>query len=115
MSLVQAVLGPLIASASDVFQVRKPILVASCLLALIGSGIAPGSTDIYRLIGAQALLGVGMSAVPLSYVVPSEILPRRWRPCKNSLLFFFFFFSLILMVVTQWLKRRRRSSQLSQL
>lgn len=112
MSLVQAVLGPLIASASDVFQVRKPILVASCLLALIGSGIAPGSTNIYRLIGAQALLGVGLSAVPLSYVVPSEILPRRWRPSKKLLLLFnFYFFSLILTVVVQWLKRERPSSQ----
>lgn len=80
---MQAVIGPVISSASDTFQVRKPILVASCAVALVGSAIAPGATDIYRVIGAQALIGVGLAAVPLSYVVPSEILPRKWRPSKD--------------------------------
>jgi MFS family permease len=85
LALVQAVIGPVISSVSDTFQVRKPILVASCAVALIGLGIAPGSTSINRLIGAQALIGVGLAALPLGYVVPSEILPRRWRPSNNSL------------------------------
>ncbi|KIW95573.1 uncharacterized protein Z519_04158 [Cladophialophora bantiana CBS 173.52] len=82
--LVQAVLGPVICSASDVFQARKPILVGSCLLSLVGSAIAPGATNINRVIGAQCLLGVGLAAVPLSYVVPSEILPRKWRPMAQA-------------------------------
>ncbi|KAK5042927.1 hypothetical protein LTR84_012016 [Exophiala bonariae] len=84
LALVQAVIGPVISSASDIFQVRKPILVASCTVALIGTAIAPGATDIYRVIGAQALIGVGLAAVPLSYVVPSEILPRKWRPMVQA-------------------------------
>jgi MFS family permease len=83
LALVQAVIGPVISSVSDTFQVRKPILVASCAIALIGSAIAPGATDIYRVIGAQALIGVGLAAVPLGYVVPSEILPRKWRPSTD--------------------------------
>ena len=82
LSLVQASLGPVISSASDTFQARKPILVASCVLAFIGSTIAPGSKDIYRVIGAQTLIGVGFAAVPITYCVPSEILPKRWRPSK---------------------------------
>lgn len=85
LALVQAVIGPVISSASDVFQVRKPIIIASCVIALVGSAIAPGATNIYRVIGAQALIGVGLSAVPLAYVVPSEILPRKWRPSKNDM------------------------------
>jgi MFS family permease len=80
LSLVQAVLGPVIASASDAFQARKLILVGSCLISFVGAAIAPGSSSIGRLIAAQTLIGVGFAAVPLAYTVPSEIVPRRWRP-----------------------------------
>ena len=83
LSLVQAVLGPLIASASDTFQARKTIVVSTCLVSFVGAAIAPGSKSIYRLIVAQILIGFGFAAVPLAYTVPSEILPRKWRPGKS--------------------------------
>ncbi|KEF62550.1 uncharacterized protein A1O9_00523 [Exophiala aquamarina CBS 119918] len=83
--LVQAVLGPIISSASDIFQVRKPLMVGSCVLAFIGAAIAPGSSNIYRLIGANILIGFGFATVPLAYSVPSEILPRRWRPIAQAM------------------------------
>jgi MFS family permease len=82
LSLVQAVLGPIISTASDTFQARKLLLVGSCAISFIGACIAPGSSSIYRLIGANILVGVGFASVPLAYAVPSEILPRRWRPCR---------------------------------
>lgn len=82
LSLVQAVVCPLISSASDTFQARKLLLVVSSLISFIGAAIAPGSQSIYRLIVAQTLIGFGFAAVPLAYCVPSEILPRRWRPSK---------------------------------
>ena len=79
---MQAVLGPVIASASDTFQARKFILVSTCVISFVGAAIAPGSTNIYRVIVSQILVGVGFAAVPLAYCVPSEILPRKWRPSK---------------------------------
>ncbi|KAK5693787.1 hypothetical protein LTR17_025025 [Elasticomyces elasticus] len=84
LSLVQAVLGPVIASASDTFQARKIIIVSTCLISFIGAAIAPGSSSIYRLIVAQILIGAGFAAVPLAYCVPSEILPRKWRPMAQG-------------------------------
>ncbi|KEF52549.1 uncharacterized protein A1O9_11391 [Exophiala aquamarina CBS 119918] len=84
LSLVQAVLGPIIAAASDTFQARKLILVCTSTISFIGAAIAPGSKDIYRLIVAQTIIGVGFAAVPLAYAVPSEILPRRWRPFAQA-------------------------------
>ncbi|CAL5865899.1 uncharacterized protein PFLUO_LOCUS105 [Penicillium psychrofluorescens] len=84
LSLVQAVIGPVISSASDLFQARKSILVGACVLSFIGAAIAPGSKDIYRVIAAQTLIGFGFATVPLAYSVPSEILPRRWRPMAQS-------------------------------
>jgi MFS family permease len=81
---MQAVLGPVIASASDTFQARKPLLVGSSVVSFIGSAIAPGSGNIYRLIVAQILIGVGFASVPLGYCVPSEILPRKWRPMAQA-------------------------------
>lgn len=86
LSLVQAVLGPVISFASDTFQARKIILVTTCMISFVGSAIAPGAQSIFRLIGAQVLIGVGFAAVPLAYCVPSEILPRRWRPMAQALM-----------------------------
>ena len=78
----QAVLAPLISSASDTFQARKTLLVGCTLVSVIGAAIAPGSGNIYRLIVAQILIGVGFACVPLAYCIPSEILPRKWRPSE---------------------------------
>lgn len=86
LSLVQAVVGPVIASASDVFQARKVLLVGASTISVVGSAIAPGSKDIYRLIAAQSLIGVGFASVPLAYVVPGEIMPRKWRPLVLALM-----------------------------
>lgn len=83
LSLVQAVVSPVISSASDTFQARKALLVGFSTVSVIGAAIAPGSKDIYRLIVAQILIGFGFATVPLAYCVPSEILPRKWRPSKS--------------------------------
>jgi hypothetical protein len=82
LSLVQAVLCPIISSASDTFQARKSLLVGPAIISFIGSAIAPGSTSMPRLIVAQILIGFGFATVPLAYSVPSEIVPRKWRPSK---------------------------------
>jgi MFS family permease len=82
LALVATVLSPVVASASDSFQARKPILLVCSTLSFIGASIAPGSKDIYRLIGAQILLGFGLAIVPITYAIFSEILPKRWRPSK---------------------------------
>lgn len=83
LALVQAVVSPLFSSTSDTFQARKSLLVGSSAISFIGAAIAPGSTDIYRLIVATILIGVGFSSVGLAFAVPSEILPRKWRPSKS--------------------------------
>ncbi|OQV09750.1 hypothetical protein CLAIMM_13839 [Cladophialophora immunda] len=38
------------------------------------------------LIAAQTLIGFGFAGVPLTYSVPSEILPRKWRPMAQGVL-----------------------------
>jgi hypothetical protein len=86
VSLVQAALCPVLSSASDVFQARKTILVGCCVVAFIGAAIAPGSQDIYRLIAAQTLIGVGLVSAPIGYSVPSEIMPRKWRPVAQGVI-----------------------------
>ncbi|KAJ6442541.1 siderophore iron transporter [Purpureocillium lavendulum] len=86
LALVQAVLAPIISSASDTFQARKLIMVVCCVISFIGSAIAPGSESIYRLIVAQILIGFGFSSTALAYCVPSEILPKKWRPVVQSII-----------------------------
>jgi hypothetical protein len=75
--------SPTISSVSDTFQIRKFLLVGPSILSFTGAAIAPGSAGIYRLIVAQILIGFGFATVPLAYSVPSEILPRKWRPSKS--------------------------------
>lgn len=85
LSLVQAVFAPLISSASDTFQARKALLVGPAIISFIGCAIAPGSSNIYRLIAAQVLIGFGFATVPLAYCIPSEIVPRKWRPSRLAM------------------------------
>ncbi|OOQ84512.1 putative siderophore iron transporter [Penicillium brasilianum] len=84
LSLVQAVVGPVISFGSDTFQARKSILVTCSIISFIGAAIAPGASSIGRVIAAQTLIGFGFATVPLAYSVPSEILPRRWRPMTQA-------------------------------
>ncbi|KAJ5762326.1 uncharacterized protein N7511_005708 [Penicillium nucicola] len=84
LSLVQAVLAPIISSASDTFQARKALLVGPAIISFIGCAIAPGSNSIFRLIAAQVLIGFGFATVPLAYCIPSEIIPRKWRPMAQA-------------------------------
>lgn len=84
LSLMQAVVGPVISSASDRFQARKIIIVVSCVISFIGCAIAPGSQSIGRLLAATVLIGFGFAAAPLAYCVPSEVVPRRWYPAVQG-------------------------------
>lgn len=81
--LVQAAIINPLCSASDIFQSRKLLLVACCVLSFVGAAIVPGSTSIGRLIAGQTLIGFGNAAQGLAFSVPAEILPRRWRPSKG--------------------------------
>ncbi|KAK4047064.1 hypothetical protein OIV83_005627 [Microbotryomycetes sp. JL201] len=85
LSIMQAVFGPIMSFASDSFQARKVFLIGPCLVAFAGCAVAPGATSLVRVVGAQIMIGVGFAAVPLAYAIPSEILPRRWRPMAQSL------------------------------
>ncbi|OWY42097.1 hypothetical protein AA0119_g4864 [Alternaria tenuissima] len=78
-TLVQAALGPFFSSVSDAFQIRKGIILGLVILAIIGSAIIPNSESIYRVVGGSIMIGFGLTSAPLSYAVPSEIVPRRWR------------------------------------
>lgn len=53
---------------------------------MIGAAVAPGSTGINRLIISQALIGCGFAVQGMGYAVPSEILPRKYRPLAQGLL-----------------------------
>ncbi|KAL7003904.1 hypothetical protein EMMF5_006555 [Cystobasidiomycetes sp. EMM_F5] len=74
------------AFASDTFQARKVLLLVPCAISVIGCAIAPGASSIYRIIVAQMLIGFGFACVPLAYSIPSEVLPRRWRPLAQSVM-----------------------------
>lgn len=85
LSLVQAVICPFICSISDVFQKRKSILVICAGISFVGAAIAPNASSIGRVIAAQTLIGFGFACIPLVLSVPSEIVPRRWRPRTFSM------------------------------
>lgn len=71
----------MVSFAADTFDARKMLLVSTLVVGMVGAAIAPGSQSIGRLIAAQALVGVAFSSLPLGYSIPSEIVPRKYRPC----------------------------------
>lgn len=81
--LPQSIFAPIIASMADTFQMRKSLIVIFAMVSFVGAAIAPGSTHIGRLIAAQVLVGFGFVVMPLAQVIPSEILPRKWRPSMS--------------------------------
>ncbi|KAM0755149.1 putative siderophore iron transporter [Meredithblackwellia eburnea MCA 4105] len=85
LSVMQAVFSPLFSFTSDTFQARKMLIIIPCTLATIGSCIVPGSTSMYRVFGGQILIGFGMASIGLIYAIPSEIVPRRWRPAIQAM------------------------------
>ncbi|KAF2008792.1 putative siderophore iron transporter [Aaosphaeria arxii CBS 175.79] len=84
-NLVCAAVGPILSSASDIFQARKHILLGGCAMGVIGCAIVPGSKDIYRVIAGQTIVGFGYATTPLLYAIPSEILPKKWRPIAQAI------------------------------
>ena len=80
---MQAVFSNILASASDLFQARKSLLVSATVLSFIGAAIAPGSQSVGRLIAAQTLIGSSNASMALTYTIPSEILPTKWRSSKS--------------------------------
>jgi MFS family permease len=96
LSLVQAVLAPVFSSASDIFQARKFLLCAGSAVSVVGAGVAARSHTLGSLLVGQTLIGVGFAMLPLAYVVPSEILPRKWRPFAQGLLNVFAYSAAVL-------------------
>jgi hypothetical protein len=99
--LVQAVLSNVVAQGSDLFQARKNILLAFTALAIVGAFIIPGSSGPGRILAGQTLIGFGNTMMALTFSIPSEILPTRWRTSESKI------FVLILGLTghTQWRKQ----------
>lgn len=82
--IVQAVFCNALSQYSDLFQARKALLVGGTTIAFVGATLAPGAQTIGRLIAAQALIGGAFAIQALTFVVPSEILPTKWRPSTST-------------------------------
>jgi hypothetical protein len=87
--LVQAVLSNVVAQGSDLFQARKNILLAFTALAIVGAFIIPGSSGPGRILAGQTLIGFGNTMMALTFSIPSEILPTRWRTSRYQYVFVF--------------------------
>ncbi|OAL54691.1 putative siderophore iron transporter [Pyrenochaeta sp. DS3sAY3a] len=85
-NLVCGAIGPVLSSASDIFQARKNILLVGCAMGIIGCAIVPGSSSIARVIAGQTIKGFGYATTPMLYAIPSEILPNKWRPIAQAII-----------------------------
>ncbi|KAH7089425.1 putative siderophore iron transporter [Paraphoma chrysanthemicola] len=85
-NLICGAIGPILSSASDMFQARKNILLVGCAMGVIGCAIVPGSSSISRVIVGQTVKGFGYATTPLLYAIPSEILPNKWRPMAQAII-----------------------------
>ena len=72
------VLGPIVSQAADYWG-RKWFLVILSLVGAVGSVIVARATTMPMVIAGFAVIGLAFGMQPLLHVVPSEVLPRRWR------------------------------------
>lgn len=80
--IVLVSLSSIIASASDVFQARKKLLLGATVAGLVGSIVVTQSHNIGQLIAGQSLNGLAICSAPLALTVTSEVMPKRWRPSQ---------------------------------
>lgn len=83
--LASSVSTPILGRLGDQFG-RRRLLVASLLLFLLGSALAIGAWDIWSLIAARAVQGLGGAILPLSFAIVREHFPPAKVPQSLSLI-----------------------------
>lgn len=81
--IVPTVLGPPISQAADYWG-RKWFLVVLTAFGIAGTIVVSRANSIGMAIAGFSLSGFSFSAQPLVHAVPSEVLPRKWRPWAQA-------------------------------
>ena len=74
--IVGAAVAPLFGKLGDIYG-KKKILLTVLLFYIAGVGLAGFATNIYLLIGARAIQGIGFAIVPLGLAIITDIFPKE--------------------------------------
>jgi EmrB/QacA subfamily drug resistance transporter len=74
--IVGAAVAPLFGKLGDIYG-KKKILLSVLLFYIAGVGLAGFATNIYLLIGARAIQGIGFAIVPLGLAIITDIFPKE--------------------------------------
>ncbi|KAF7548044.1 hypothetical protein G7Z17_g7323 [Cylindrodendrum hubeiense] len=78
IAIPSVVLGPVVAQSADYWG-RRWFLVLFGILGAVGCALASRADSFAMFIAGMTITGIDFGVLPLLHVVPSEILPRRWR------------------------------------
>ena len=77
--LMGAVATPTVSRLADMYGKRK-MMIASLLISVLGSGVGALGEDLWLLIAARALQGVGMALIPVGIAIMRDELPPERVP-----------------------------------
>ncbi|KAG5792899.1 hypothetical protein H9Q69_008025 [Fusarium xylarioides] len=83
LSICSTFVAAPIAQSSDFWGRRLPILICTALC-IIGSLIISRAHSMTMAIAGSLVVGVGAGTTSLLYAVPSEIMPRQYRPIAQA-------------------------------
>jgi MFS family permease len=85
--LVQSVLSPILGRLSDVLE-RKYLAAIPPLIAFTGAVASARANSMSTLIGGGILTGAALATIAINQAIPSEVLPRKYRPLANGIAHF---------------------------
>lgn len=79
VAIITMVLSPPVSQAADYWG-RKWLLVILTTCGFVGSIVVSRAESMGVAIAGQVIVGLSFGVQPLSHAVPSEVVPRKWRP-----------------------------------
>lgn len=83
IAIMTMVCSPIFAQGADYWG-RKWFLIIPTFLGCIGAIITALSTTMNTAILGQVIAGISYGAQPLNHAIPSEVLPRKYRPYAQA-------------------------------
>lgn len=85
--LIQCVLSPILGRLSDVLE-RKYLAAIPPLIAFTGAVTSARANSMSMLIGGGILNGAALATMAINQAIPSEVLPRKYRPLAHGITYF---------------------------
>ena len=84
IAILTMICSPIFSQAADYWG-RKWFLIIPTFCGCIGAIVTARATNMNMAIAGQVIAGISYGAQPLNHAIPSEVLPRKYRPYAQAI------------------------------